>query len=308
MVKFTCDTGKICHINGKGNTKFGTMFPQKLVLTLASSSVQSLLHDGGTDGGTSRLLASGTLIEDAGEFGVVLSAAHTIATITPLDLEIMLLYECDAKSAPSGTEDQYFTASSTSSHNTQWDKPCTPVAVVPQGKVVNVLEQGHSSDIDYALLLILWNDAYLTNFYGTKVATFPRAVDPPRPGTTISQELIMIGHPDGSPTLGMTGKLLKQMGPHPDSGQGQDYGYVSFQDLKNVGGFSGSGVFNNAGDIVGVFKGTAGPNVPTDLIGKPAFLDLGQAAKAKGTDRLKQWFQGQSSLIRQGDILVGRRR
>jgi hypothetical protein len=140
--------------------------------------------------------------------------------------------------------------------------------------MLKVLEEGHPDRLDYALILVEWTD--LTPGpakYNVRVPRDPVAMAPSR---TLTRELLVAGHPipppltmdNAEPTQASAGILLKQEAPNFMSGWGSQYSYASF---STASGMSGAGVFNDAGHIVGVFKGIkAGEGA--------SFLNLGSAA------------------------------
>lgn len=288
-----CKLHQRCHINGKGLTRFGSKFPQKTVASAASSSVVLVIDDDGV-----KRPASGTLIWP----NVVLCAAHSLAKYSKAEIvskvQIMVGYEYKSGTAPAGDYSQY------SKQTSDWEQG-TLLATQPQAKVVSVLEIGDGGDIDYALLAIEWTNT--TKGWGEHIVTLPRNVDIPKPGTSMSAELLVVGHPWGANFMGQAtqasvGTLVAQMAPHPETQAGTEYGYASFTALS---GFSGGGVFNDKGQLVGVLHGAryvkSKPNQPTG----PCFLDLGRAAlvlsktskTSHKTDRIPQWLAGNGPLL-----------
>jgi hypothetical protein len=274
-----CRIGRRCHVSGKGLKTFGTRFPQKKVFDLASSSVQ--LVSGGTR------LASGTLIDPT----VVLCAAHTLETISLKNLEILMCFECSAKTAPPGEFVQY-------RNKAAWIQ-CSKLDTTPQAKVIQQLESGTADGLDYALLSIEWKNAVPASVADLYVVKLPRVPEIPQPSRTLTSELLLVGHPQGSsqqgePTQASAGRLTRQQGPHPNTLTGDAYGYASFG--ASVG-FSGGGVFNTKGKIVGVLKGVRAYHTPTG-IGGMAFVDLGRVAdlthpsKDPKRGRISRWLQG----------------
>ncbi|MGD2064366.1 MAG: trypsin-like peptidase domain-containing protein [Nitrospirota bacterium] len=274
-----CRIGRRCHVNGKGLKKFGTKFPQPTVRDLASSSVQ--LIAGG------KRLASGTLIDPT----IVLCAAHTLQTISLRDLEILMCFECSAKTAPPGEFNQY-------PNKASWTK-CSRLATTAQAKVVHELESGGSGDLDYALVAIEWKNAVELEDTDVSAVKLPRIPEIPQPSRTFTSELLLVGHPhdsqaQGEPTQASAGKLTRQRGPHPETLTGDAYGYATF---GATFGFSGGGVFNSRGQIIGVLKGSRLPHARTG-VGGMAFLDLGRVAdltdpsQDQRRGRITRWFQG----------------
>src|ERR1700726_577604 len=180
-----CPIGHRCHVRGAGIDRFGEKFPADLIFHLASSSVQLVHSKVGR-------LASGTLIWP----NVVLCAGHTLGEpggthVEPTDLEVMLFYECDSKTAPGpGTS---FTT-------------CTTLASEPQAKVTKLLENGLDSEnnpLDFALLSIEWLHA--EDQGGKRIVKLPRSLSIPVPFGRITSDIVAIGHPDklrgkGEPT------------------------------------------------------------------------------------------------------------
>lgn len=351
-----CGLNKRCHVNAEGHKTFGTKFTPDLVKRLASSSVQIVSRTPvGKQGGTRQLLASGTLIAP----NVVLCAAHSLIGQSPKDLSFVLFYECDAKSAPKGE------FKDTKDKAPAW-RQCTKLAEKRQGICVKFLEVGKDLGYDYALLAVKWVDAQFryVESAGIKLITpppanvdlaeqledmrigetqfftpaddpnasltlrVPRALTIPRPGSELSGELLLIGHPYSSeptekfqcqPTQASVAKLTAKDLENPShKGAGvRSYAAAGFDTYH---GASGGGVFNERGEIVGVLKGDFGnrPEVPRELLGKAAFLHLSAAAmaigdqvkagKAKSNDekggRLRQWIGGGGAPLLKGDPMV----
>lgn len=263
--KTQCEIGRRCHINGRGLQKFGSMFTQKKVSEIASSSVQLVFN---SPEGVKRL-ASGTLIHSS----VVLCAAHSLDTLSPKDiterLEIHLLYEFTKNNAPPGDASQYADGSP------EWATGKLMVTK-PQARGVRILEIAPYG-LDCAMIEISWLNAQPSAVAGQSVVRFPRPVFIPRPSTSLSRELLMVGHPydtknQGEPTQASAGRLYGQEAPSLEDA-GDHYGYAAFG-AKH--GFSGGGVFNADGKIVGVLiGGKATPNTKTGQVGT-AFLQLGK--------------------------------
>lgn len=280
--KVQCPLGHPCHISGKGIRKFGNKFAQSLVEELASSSV--VLVQKGTP---PKRFASGTLVD----VDIVLCAEHSLMTLSTsevMDLEILLCFECNEQTAPPGARHQYRTMTA------KW-RTCTLLSTQPHAKVIQILEKGSSTNIDYALLRIEWKPHLISthpDYPGIELVKLPRKVRIPKPSRKFSNELLVIGYPwhtagQGEPAQGIVGKKLMEKGPHILGG-GDDYGYVEWIGAK-VGGWSGGGVFNESGEIIGVLKGQ-------NPKGEIAFLNLGQAADKTGvladglSGRLDRWF------------------
>jgi hypothetical protein len=277
-----CPLGRPCHISGSGIRKFGTKFPQPLVEELASSSV-ALVQNGTPP----KRFASGTLVD----MDIVLCAEHSLTTLSTDEvkaLEILLCFECNDQTAPPGARYQYRTTMA------KW-RTCTLLNIQPQATVIQILEKGSATNIDYALLRIEWKPHLISthqDFPGAKLVKLPRKVRIPKPSRKFSNELLVIGYPwhtqgQGEPAQGIVGTKIREKGPHTLGG-GDDYGYVEWLGSK-VGGWSGGGVFNEEGEIIGVLKGQ-------NPAGEIAFLNLGQAADKTDvlpdglSGRLGQWF------------------
>lgn len=272
-----CPIGKRCHVSGKGISKFGSKFPKAMIRELASSSVQLVTRD------ESKRIASGTLIWPT----VVLCAAHSVENLHIDDIEILMFFECDERSAPSGVRKD---------NNVQ---PCSPLASDAQARVARILETGGADDLDYALLAIEWKRA--REQHGAHVVDLPRIVTIPRPSHRLSKELVLIGHPEGQPTQAAVGYLVRQAGPNPHTLRGTEYSYATFAATP---GFSGGGVFNDRGEIVGVLRGPRRYD-PNTGVGGMAFLDLGRSAQLirlakygfmRPCERIWSWLADQSPL------------
>jgi len=288
-----CDRGMRCHVHGKGLKRFGTKFSQARVADLASSSVQLISTD---ETGANVKLASGTLIHP----NVVLCAAHSIASAGS-KIEILMYFECNAKTAPPGAARQY------GSNFGKWTT-CTREATKPQAEEVKTLEKGNSGGLDYALLSIRWKKMQKVD--STNVVELPRIPTLPRPSATLSEELLVAGHywtpgkaKSGEPTQASAGELLRADGPNPQSSKGQDYAYADFAARE---GLSGGGVFNESGRIVGVLKGAGkvkfnhrGREVE---LKKPCFLNLSRVPVHDGDtpSRISTWLST-GIVLRRGD-------
>jgi hypothetical protein len=296
--------GERCHVSGRGLTNFGTRFSQRVVSNLATSSVQLVMAEPQSPKGR---LASGTLIAldysppagtGLGAAGIVLCAAHSIAKYAPPQMTILMSYELDAKTAPPGYYEKDKNRSGWVSGNA--------LATTPQGKVLKIIKRGDELGLDYALLFVGWDAAMVTtDGAGNKALSLPRPPILPPPGRTLTSELLLVGHPwhdpyDSGPTQATTGGRVVEDGPNPASGQGNEYGYASFQ---QEGGFSGGGVFNENGELVGVLKGTSANNQPTGV----GFVNLGRGVDAfpKDHDLLRSWLTNPGApLIQPGDYYV----
>ncbi|OKP95482.1 hypothetical protein [Paenibacillus sp. P46E] len=291
-----CGIGQRCHVNGKGITRFGTQFPQQMVRKLATSSVLLVEVD---PGNPIKQVASGTLIAE----NVVLCASHTLGSMLLKKTEVHLFYECtdgSAGAAPYKPE-----------KGEQW-RTCNLAADAPQAKVVKEIESGMKDDLDYSLIVIEWKNTL--NLYGQDmVIDLPRPPVIPKPSPQLSAELISLGHymydvttPKCEPTQATVGKLLKEHGPYYFTLKGTEYNYASF--APELSGFSGGGIFNKYGDIVGVYSGRLS-DVNAKMLsleGSTSFLDLGQCAKKLPESRLADWFNNPSkppsqTLLRKGD-------
>jgi hypothetical protein len=283
-----CDIGRRCHVAGKNLTRFGSAFTRAAISELASSSVL-LIDNSPVD--PQRPMASGTLIADT----VVLCAAHSLQTSSVKDIRVLLFHEAGAATAPAGNRGQY-----PRDNPSAW-RAGTSLRSKPQGKVVQVLEQGDPLGLDYALLAIEWTELAADpggNF--VEVPRFPVS----KPGSRIfSREVVLIGHPievvghpppqvmsDVETAQASAGIVTNQLGPNPQTNQGSSYSYAGF---AGEFGMSGGGVFNASGNIIGVLKGF-NPGLGV------CFLNLGEAANALPQSRLAQWLD-QGNVFKQGD-------
>ena len=305
-----CVVGQSCHCNNASITTFGSKFTPAKVKELASSSVQLVT----VKDSVQQRFASGTLISPS----VVLCADHSLNGLQAKDIEILVFYECDAKTAPpppaiNPTKNPMAPPPKGQSTTTGVTS-CTSLATVPQGKVVKVLEHGDPDGLDYALLAIEWKSATESDG-GVKIVKLPRIPTLPKPGITMSTELLMIGHPlstdsknpQGEPTQVSPGTLTKQGGPNPLNLLGNAYTYATFFPRT---GFSGGGVFNDKGELVGVFKGSRQIKDEKSGAYGPCFLDLGRAKDNAATrtiagqtrtrptcERLRRWFADALPLL-----------
>jgi hypothetical protein len=195
---------------------------------------------------------------------------------------MILDFECDDKTAPPGMSFQY-------QGNTF--PSCTIRATAHQAVDVKVLESSNSSEFDYSMVLIKWNG-------NPNPIQLPRKPSLPKPGFVFTNELLLVGHPDGSggqgePTQGCAFKLVKTGGPNPQTGQGDSFCYGEFT-FSSGSGFSGGGVFNENGELVGLLKGSPGNTISGLKPNNFAFLNLGNCEGKTRNDprrgRLTNWF------------------
>jgi hypothetical protein len=287
-----CPRARRCHVQGKGLKTWGKTLPHKMISDAATTSVQLIV------GG--KRVASGTLIWN----NVVLCCFHTIANQTATDFEILLGYEFSAATAPGGHADEY-------TKNPADYLAGTPLATTAQAKVAELLEQ--QMDLDLAFLRIVWTNVKEESS-GMKTVKLPRRPDFPVPSGNVKQgdEVVAVGHPwtdaatMGEVSQGTAGVVSKVDGPKPGTTSGIEFTYSS---MMGRTGFSGAGVFNKAGEIVGVYQGRD-PSLGV------AFVNLSLAAASfnvssmKPTSpRLRQWLGGGSPLMRgektEDVILIG---
>ncbi len=272
----TCKLGRRCHVSGRGIKIFGTTFQQPLVEELASSSV-ALVANGSP-------FASGTLISP----DVVLCAAHTLDTVSATDLEILMASECNDNSAPPGMFYQYTSGdpAKNAKGKAKW-RTCTLLGSQPQARAVKVIAKGGSTGLDYAFLGIEWKNMESGATSSIRLVTLPRLPVRPTASKSFSKEVLLIGNPwftkeKSEPAQASAGILREEQGPNSLTGHGDEYGYAN---LAALSGFSGGGVYNEAGKIIGVLKGS-----------KPGhgmcFLNLGRAAeKLVNQSTLTQWVE-----------------
>ncbi len=273
-----CKLGERCHVNGKGLKTFGTKFPIAAVQKAASCSI-ALVADDVTRNVKDARIASGVLITPE----VALFAAHSMQGLAKIS--ILMDFECDAATAPAGMHSQ---------HRNQWPA-CTSSATVAQGVEVKALEIGATDEFDYVMLLIKWNSPSPVKL--PRIPVFPKMAFVPKP----PDELLLVGHPDdattkqGEPTQACAFKLVESIGPNP-SNIGNKltddvYGFGEFNFTRGEG-FSGGGVFNQQGELVGLLKGN-GVGVPKMTANNFAFLNLGACSGKMMNDpkrgRLFQW-------------------
>lgn len=332
-----CEISKRCHVNATGHKTFGTKFSPELVRRLASSSVMIVTRTGiGEGAGKRTLLASGTLIAP----NIVLCAAHSLQGNTEKDLSFIIFYECDAKSAPTGA------FSDTPKEALRW-RSCQTFANKRQGVCVKILEAG-SDDFDYALLAVKWIDAknryvsetiapihkinrnadpdvteQIEDFNLTGAGhpaddptaalklSIPRSLTIPAPGSELTSELLLIGHPYSrhagevalcQPTQASVGTVLAKEIPDPTApsptGRPRNFSASNFDTYY---GASGGGIFNLRGELVGILKGIIGKD-GSKIEGKIVFLNLfatgtaifnlfkaGKLDEKQTGKRLRQW-------------------
>ncbi len=277
-----CRLGEHCHVNGKGLKTFGTKFPLATVQRLASCCIQLTGENFYDPTKPDLRVASGVLIAPE----VALFAAHSVSqSFKAGGLKVLMDFECNAATAPPGMRSQYTSA---------WPA-CTELATAAQAVEVKTLEVGSKIDLDYAMVLIKWNSVSSSN-----QVKLPRIPVMPKHGFVFSKELLMIGHHDdsknqGEPTQACAFKLVKDKGPNPvnqtDPNTADTYGYGELG-FSAVFGFSGGGVFNEQGELIGLVKGDS-----VGVAGVPriniVFLNLGLAAGKTMNDprrgRLLQW-------------------
>jgi Trypsin-like peptidase domain len=303
----TCPIRKRCHARSAVE-RFGTKFSSQMVVRLASSSallIQQARTPGvkqesdpllgepeAEDTSVTTHPGSGTLIWP----NVVLCAAHTVQTVFLRDLQFLFLFECDARTAP-GAGEAYTS--------------CEKLETTAQATPIKVLETGYDDGLDYALIAIRWIDLIVSVGFlpASSRGGVERRVVIPRPSFETRGELLAVGHPiPGEPTQAAAGKLISNGQAHPEPafvpGQAsREYGYANFETYY---GMSGGGVFNEAGDIVGVVIG----DTLADFQKKKkkdkkkfeeqglAFLNLGLAARAgKSAKRIRQWLGSGPPLL-----------
>lgn len=301
----TCKQTKRCHVKGKGITTWGKAFPAKSVKDFSSSGVVLVAKD---DNGAIRRVASGTLVHN----NVVLCANHSLSTISTVELEIMLFFECDAKSAPAGH------SSDSRKHQSSW-RNCTVLTSKPQAKVVELLEK--RSDFDYAFLRIEWSNKKKSN--GLEIVTLPGFPDIPDVGSLlkgVGEEVLLIGHPwdiskNGEPKQASVGVVSVPAGPHPRETEGRAFTYASIAAAKAASGMSGGGVFNKNGQIIGLMQGgrkksltIKGPDGKSTAVTGNAFMNIASVASIteKKNDgkrdyvskRIRTWYGGGVPLLR----------
>jgi hypothetical protein len=263
----SCPIGRRCHVSGKNLVDWNQAFSAQRVKDLASSSVALLTKPEGAS--QPKVFASGTLIAE----DIVLCCAHSVENLSDRDIEVVLFFECDAKTAPPGHREQYDGKTVST-----W-KGCTPLRSKPQGRVLRAIERGFSADLDYTLFAIEWTEFEPGPTSGLKLVGVPRLPAPARPSRIMTSDVLLVAHPDGEPTQASAGTLTEQFGPNPVTGRGLDYAYSSF---SLTAGSSGGGVFNTSGEIVGVLKGFL-------LKHGHGFLNLARVADNLPQSRIAQW-------------------
>ena len=160
-------------------------------------------------------------------------------------IKVLVDFECDKATAPPGMRFQ---------HPSGWPS-CTALATAAQAVEIKTLESSQSDEFDYAIVLIKWNSVSAAN-----TVQLPRTPVLPKPSFIFTDEMLLIGHPDdskgqGEETQGCAFKVVKTNGPNPQNGQGDAFGYGDFG-FSRGDGFSGGGVFNDKGELVGLLKGS----------------------------------------------------
>lgn len=274
-----CKLGERCHVNGKGLRTFGTKFPLATVQKLASCSIQLSTNNVNNPSAPDMRVASGVLLTSQ----VAIFASHSINQGIGT-LKVLMDFECDTATAPPGMKSQY--------GGSPWPA-CTTLASSSQAVEVKTLEQSDSSEFDYAIVLIKWNTVSSAN-----TVSLPRKPDFPKAAFVFTDEMLLIGHPDdssnqGEPTQGCAFKVINTKGPNPQTGKGDEFGYGEFN-FSNGSGFSGGGVFNDRGELVGLLKGSPGNTISGLKPNNFAFLNLGLAEGKTRNDprrgRLTRWF------------------
>ncbi len=289
-----CKLGERCHINGKGLATFGTKFPLALVQKLASSCIQLTGVNFNDPSKPDLRVASGVLIAPE----VALFAAHSVSQgFSAGGVKALMCFECSAATAPPGMFSQY---------RGSWPT-CTPLATAAQAVEVKTLEIDSSNDLDYALIRLKWLNAV------NGVVTLPRVPVFPKMGTNITKELLLIGHPDdfktnqGEETQACAFKLFKDPGPNPQTQQGDVYAYGEFNFTRGSG-FSGGGVFNEQGELVGILSGTPGNTIPGLNPNNFAFLKLNRIVTNTTNDprrgRMSAYLNTGNPLLLQGHPLA----
>jgi hypothetical protein len=286
-----CSLGQRCHVNGKGLTRFGTKFPLAMVQRLASCCIQLTSPNFMNPGNPDLRVASGVLIAPE----VALFAGHSLTQGMAVGQAKMILdYECDTATAPPGMRYQYYPGA--------WPA-CTSLATVAQAVEVKTLEFSDKTEYDYGMLLIKWSSVSASN-----TVHLPRVPVFPKLSPSHSDEMILIGHPDdssgqGEPSQACAFKLVKQRGPNPYNNQGDWFSYGDFG-FSVATGFSGGGVFNDAGDLVGLMSGTPGNIIaglnPNNLAFNYLALVAGRTMNDPRRGRLLLW-QTKGDPLKPGD-------
>ncbi|MEW5979675.1 MAG: trypsin-like peptidase domain-containing protein [Acidobacteriota bacterium] len=284
-VQPSCPISRRCHVGGRGIKDFAGKFSSKMIQELATSSVALMVQEPGKTGLT--FIASGTLIRD----NVVLCAAHSVANQSDQDIQILLFFECDAKTAPPGHRSQYDKASLPNWQN------CQKLRTKPQAKVIKALERGDSVNLDFVLFAIEWTEFKPSDAVaGLKIVEVPRLVHFPPPSGTPTKHAVLVSHPQNEGTQASVGLHIKIFGPNPQTQTGTDYGYAT---VEATTGSSGGGIFNESGQMIGVLKGT--------MPGQPgvAFLNLDEAQRKTlqsaphlpENPHLRRWFEVGDPLL-----------
>jgi len=287
-----CKVGRRCHTNAKAMTTWGSDFPAAMVKQISSSS--GLLIVGSTR------MASGTLIWS----NVLLAAGHSFKGIEPTSVEVMFGYQLPAGTAPNGDVDD-------NSGGSPW-RPLPrwtagAPTVTPQAKVAEILE--HDLDLDIVFARLEWKDVVVRSS-GVRIVALPRPPVIPRPGLLNGKQIAAVGHPwdtsiQAEPTQVMASAVRYANGPHHLAASGAGFTYY---EGEWRGGWSGGGVFNTRGEVIGVALGGRGPESGPGR--KPYFgtacANLGAAASAMkrgqvrfepSYPRIRQWLGGGSPLM-----------
>jgi Trypsin-like peptidase domain len=141
-----------------------------------------------------------------------------------------------------------------------------------------------------------------TSGSGLRIVSLPRRPDFPSPSSKVAKndEVVVVGHPwtdaavMGGVTQASVGLVTKPDGPFPGTKSGIEFTYST---MMGRTGFSGAGVFNRSGEIVGVYQGSD----PTLGV---SFVNLGMTAQAFNvmgmrpvSNRLRQWLGGGKPLM-----------
>jgi hypothetical protein len=290
-----CGMGARCHVQGKGITKFGHKFTQAKVMELASSCVVLI------DTSTSDHVATGVLIAQ----NVIICAVHSLSGVAMKNLEALLLFECDSKTAPGFTP-----VTDPLAPPPPPPPPCSPLTTTPQIKIDSELENGRRFGLDYALLAISWKQSKV-KFPRTVTLPYIDVHNPvPNLNYMYGGELVAIGHPivskKAEPTQAAVGKHIGAAahGPHPnpkDSTESSAKEYT-YADFYTTDGMSGGGVFNEAGRLVGIITGWRRTGGKQEF----GFLNLGLVvgkivtsggAAQPASARLKKWMGSGSPLL-----------
>jgi hypothetical protein len=247
---------------------FTKKFTKPFVLQMATSSV--ILKDG------SKAIGSGTLIDEH----VVLTSAHTVDQAVTKDIRIGLFYECLEGTAPPGESWQYYGPGMTDKQKYEAGRRkwcgCAKATFPWEASVSKVLERGSAKELDYALLAIKW-----------PVGPMPkpkREFILPSPDRSLGACLLLVQHPLGEPTQACAGRLIEPKVPCIYKESEGPYAYATASFTAEHGS-SGSGVFNEKGNIVGVFQGVRSSVEGTKHSGCH-FLVLDYAERLTRADRV----------------------